>query len=140
MPVYALTIAPRGVKLTPGENGRCKQDLKEGKACGDILVPPFGSAMYNMPIGALITGIGARAGRPIIDRTGLTGKYDANVTWLPDGVKLENLNLNDIPPEFRPEDVTIFEAFEQQAGLKLVPERAAVAVVVVDSVSRPDPN
>jgi bla regulator protein BlaR1 len=140
MPVYALTVGPRGNKLTLGENGRCKQDIKDGKNCGDILVPPFGAAMYNMPTGALITGIGARAGRPIVDKTGLTGRYDANITWLPDGVKLENLDLNDIPAEFRPDDITVFQALEQQAGLKLVPERAAMPVVVIDSVSRPDPN
>jgi bla regulator protein blaR1 len=140
MPVYALTIAPRGLKLTLGENGRCKQELKDGKPCGDILVPPFGTAMYNMPIGALITGIGARAGRPIIDKTGLTGKYDANIRWLPDGVKLEDLDLKDVPAEFRPDDIAVFQALEEQAGLKLVPERAGVPVVVIDSVSRPDPN
>jgi bla regulator protein BlaR1 len=140
MPVYALTVAPRGLKLTLGENGRCKQELKDGRNCGDILVPPFGTAMYNMPIGALITGIGARAGRPIVDKTGLTGKYDAIITWLPDGVKLEDLDLNNVPPEFRPDDISVFQALEQQAGLKPVPERAAVPVVVIDSVSRPDPN
>jgi uncharacterized protein (TIGR03435 family) len=140
MPAFALTIAPRGLKLTPGENGRCKQELKDGRPCGDILVPPFGTAMYNMPIGALITGIGARAGRPVIDKTGLTGRYDANIAWLPDGVKLADLDLKDVPPEFRPDDISIFQALEEQAGLKLVPERAAVPVVVIDSVNRPDPN
>jgi uncharacterized protein (TIGR03435 family) len=96
--------------------------------------------MYNMPIGALITGIGARAGRPIIDKTGLTGRYDANVTWLPDGVKLEDLDLQDIPAEYRPKDVSLFDALQQQEGLKLQPDRAAVPVLVVDSVTRPDPN
>ena len=140
MPVFALTVAPRGLKLTLGENGRCAQEIKAGKNCGDILVPPFGTAMYNMPIGALITGIGARAGRPIVDKTGLTGKYDVNVTWLPDGVKLEDLDLQNIPPEYRPQDVSIFDALEQQIGLKLTPERAAMPVVVLDSLSRPDPN
>jgi bla regulator protein BlaR1 len=140
MAVFALTIAPRGNKLTLGENGRCAEEIKSGKNCGDILVPPFGTAMYNMPVGALITGIGVRAGRPIVDKTGLTGRYDANVTWLPDGVKLEELDLQNIPPEYRPQDVSLFDALEQQAGLKLVPERAAMPVVVIDSVSRPDPN
>jgi bla regulator protein BlaR1 len=140
MPVYALTVAPRGLKLILGENGRCRQELKDGSNCGDILGTPFGAAMFNMPIGALITSIGARAGRPIIDKTGLTGRYDANVVWLPDGAKLEDLDLNNIPPEYRPDDITVFQALEQQAGLKLVPERAAVPVVVIDSVSRPDPN
>jgi uncharacterized protein (TIGR03435 family) len=140
MPVFALTVLPRGHKLTAGEKGRCAEEIKAGTNCGDIIVPPFGAAMYNMPIGALITSIGARAGRPIIDKTGLTGKYDVNVTWLPDGAKLEDLDLHDIPPEYRPQDVSLFEGLQQQAGLKLEPERAAMPVVVIDSVSRPDPN
>jgi len=140
MPVFALTVLPSGHKLKLGENGRCTEEIKAGKNCGDIIVPPFGTAMYNMPIGALITGIGARAGRPIIDKTGLTGKYDVNVTWLPDGARLEQLDLQNIPQEYRPQDMTLFEALEQQAGLKLEPPRAAMPVVVIDSVSQPDPN
>ena len=140
MPVFALTVEPHGHKLTLGDKGRCAEEIKAGKNCGDILVPPFGSAMYNMPIGALITSIGVRAGRPIIDKTGLTGRYDVNITWLPDGVKLEDLDLQNIVPEYRPQDVSIFEALEKQAGLKFEPERAAMPVLVIDGVSQPDPN
>ncbi len=140
MPVWALTIAPRGLKLTPGENGECKQQIQDKVPCGDIRVPPFGTAMYNMPIGALITGIGNRAGRPIVDKTGLTGRYDANIRWLPDGVKFEDIPMNEIPVEFRPDDMNVFQALEAHAGLKLVEERAPMPVVVIDSLSRPDAN
>ena len=140
MPVFALTVLPGGHKLKLGENGRCAEDIKAGKNCGDIIVPPFGAAMYNMPIGALITSIGVRAGRPIVDKTGLTGKYDVNVTWLPDGAKLEDLDLQNIPAEYRPQDMTVFEALEKQAGLKLEAQKAAMPVLVIDSVSQPEPN
>jgi uncharacterized protein (TIGR03435 family) len=141
MPVYALTVLSSGHKLTLGENGRCAAEIRDGKTCGGLQGgPSFGTAIYNMPIGALITGIGARAGRPIIDKTGLTGRYDAKVMWLPDGVKLEDLNLEGIPPEDRPKDISLFDALQQQVGLKLQPDRAAVPVLVVDSVARPDPN
>ena len=140
MPVFALTVLPSGHKLKLGENGRCAAEIKEGKNCGDILVPPFGAAMYNMPIGALITGIGARAGRPIVDKTGLNGRYDVNITWLPDGAKLEDLNLENVPPEYRPQDVSLFDALQQQAGLKLVPERAEMPALIIDSITRPEPN
>jgi len=54
---------------------------------------------------------------------------------LPDGV-----DWNNITPNIRPPEVTLFEALEQQAGLKLVPDRGPVPVVIVDSVSRPEPN
>jgi len=140
MPVFALTVVPSGHKLKLGENGRCAEDIKAGKNCGDIMVPPFGTAMYNMPIGALITGIGARAGRPIIDKTGLTGRYDSNVTWVPDGARFEALDLQNVPQEYRPQDMSLFEALEKQLGLKLEPQRAPMPVVVIDNVSRPDPN
>ena len=140
MSVFALTVGPRGHKLTLGENGRCAGEIKAGTNCGDILVPPFGTGMYNMPIGALITGIGQRAGRPVIDKTGLTGKYDVNLTWLPPGAKLEDLNLENVPPELRPQDMSLPEALEQQAGLKLESQRAPMPVLVIDSVSEPDPN
>jgi uncharacterized protein (TIGR03435 family) len=141
MAVFALTIASRGHKLTIGEQGQCAQAIKAGKNCGDVAQPPFGAEIHNMPIGALITAIGAvRAGRPLIDKTGLTGKYDAKLRWVPDGVKFENLDLQDIPPESRPPDVSLSEALEQQAGLKLVPQRADLPVLVVDAVTRPDAN
>jgi uncharacterized protein (TIGR03435 family) len=138
MPVYALTVAKGGPKITPGENGRCAGAIKEGKACGDILVPRFGSGIYNMPIGALVTAIAGRAGRPVVDRTGLTGRYDVNLSWMPEGMTQEQ--LQSLPPEDRPEEMTLFEALERQAGLKLEPSRAVMPVLVIDQVEHPTPN
>jgi bla regulator protein blaR1 len=138
--VYALTIAKGGHKLTLGENGQCAQAIKDGKACGDLLIPPYGAAMVNMPIGAMLNGLTRRAGRPVIDKTGLTGRYDVNVTWLPDGVKLEDVDVTNVPTAFRPQDMGMFEALERQAGLKLEPTRAPVPVLVIDSVSEPEEN
>jgi bla regulator protein BlaR1 len=140
LPVYALTVAPGGHKLTLGESGQCAPAIREGKACGDILIPPYGAAMFNMPIGALLNGLARRAGRPVVDKTGLTGRYDVNVTWLPDGATLEALDLSGVPPEFRPQDMGMFEALERQAGLKLEPTREPLPVLVIDSVSQPDEN
>jgi bla regulator protein blaR1 len=140
MPVYLLTVAKAGHKLTLGENGQCADAIKEGRACGDILIPPYGAAMYNMPIGAVLNALTRRAGRPVIDKTGLTGRYDLNVTWLPDGVKLEDVDVSNLPPQFRPQEMGMFEALERQAGLKLEPAREPIPVLVIDSVSEPDEN
>ena len=75
-----------------------------------------------------------------MDRTGLTGRYDVTVTWVPDGMRLEDLNLQDVPRELRPQNMSLFEALEKQAGLKLEPQRAAMPMLVIDSVSRPEPD
>jgi bla regulator protein blaR1 len=145
MPVYALTVLPRGHTLTAAEKGRCAKAIKDGLLCGGIPgpgmpSPPYGLAIHNMPIGALITAIGQRAGRPIVDHTGLDGRYDAVITWVPEGVKLEDLDVRDVPREYRPQNMSLSEALEKQAGLRLEPGRASMPVLVIDSISRPDPN
>ncbi|HEY1757331.1 MAG TPA: TIGR03435 family protein [Bryobacteraceae bacterium] len=139
MPIYALTVAKGGPKLKNGDDGRCAADIKAGKACGDIIFPPFGSGIYNMPIGAFIGGLSRTLqDRPIVDKTGLTGKYDVTVTWMPDGMKPEDLEK--IPKENRPEDLSLFQALEKQAGLKLEATKGPVQVVVVDSIAKPSGN
>ena len=55
-------------------------------------------------------------------------------------MKLEELDLTNVPPEFRPQDMSMFEALERQAGLKLEPTRDPLPVLVIDSVNRPGDN
>ncbi len=57
------------------------------------------------------------ARRRVFDRTGLEGKYDFEVSWS--------------------QELSIFTAVQEQLGLKLEAQRAAVDVVVVDSVEHP---
>jgi uncharacterized protein (TIGR03435 family) len=143
-PIYALTVAKGGPKLKKPEEGRCAEDIKAGKNCGDIIFPPFGVGIYNMQIGALIGGLGrylqnhGLPQRPMVDKTGLTGKYDVIVTWMPEGITPEQ--LESIPKESRPEDINMFQAMEQQAGLKLEAQKAPIQVVVVDRIEKPSEN
>ena len=137
--IYALTLAKGGPKLKNPEEGRCAADIKAGKTCGDIIFPRFGVGIYNMPIGALVGGLGrVLQDRPIVDKTGLTGKYDVTITWMPDGMKPEE--LQNIPKEQRPEDLSLFQAMEQEAGLKLEATKGPVQVVVIDSIAKPSEN
>jgi uncharacterized protein (TIGR03435 family) len=139
MPIYALTVAKGGPRLTRPEDGRCSAEIKAGKTCGDIIFPPYGAGVYNMPIGAFIGGLARTLqDRPIVDQTGLTGKYDIKVTWMPDGMKPEDLEK--IPAEIRPDDVSLFQAIEKQAGLKLEATKGPVQVVVIDSIEKPSEN
>ena len=102
MAVLALTIAKGGPKLIPGEKGRCAEEIKQQRPCGDIVIPRFGAAMYNMPIGALVTSLTGRAGRPVVDKTGLTGRFDITLSFMPEGMTHEQ--WESLPAEGRPED------------------------------------
>ena len=136
MPIYALTIAKGGPKLKDAQTGRCAEAVKAAKTCGDIEYPRFGVGIYNMPIGALIGALGPKLqDRPIVDKTGLTGNYDTEITWMPDG--MEAGRVEGIPKEMRPEDISLFQALEKQAGLKLEAQKAPIPVVVVDNIEKP---
>lgn len=73
------------------------------------------------------------AGRMIIDRTGLPGRYDFDLKFTPEGdLTATPAARNELgaPP-------SLFVALEEQLGLKLESQRAPVEVVVIDSIQRP---
>jgi uncharacterized protein (TIGR03435 family) len=74
----------------------------------------------------------------VVDRTGLTGTYDFELSWTPD--TLQSV-LPDVPPGANPSDApSIFTALQEQLGLKLEPQRGPVEFLIVDSVEQPTPN
>ena len=64
------------------------------------------------------------ADRPVVDRTGLEGRFDIEYTFSPR------------TPEPGPDGAvpTLLVALEEQLGLKLEAQRTAVPVVVIDSI------
>jgi uncharacterized protein (TIGR03435 family) len=70
--------------------------------------------------------------RPVIDGTGLGGRYDVELsfTYQPKGS----------PVVDEPNGVSLFTAVQEQLGLKLEPARGPVEVLVIESVERPTPD
>ena len=75
--------------------------------------------------------------RPVVDKTGLSGKYDFDLEWAPDesqfGGDLSPASADAPSPPF-------FTAIQQQLGLKLEATRGPVEALVVDTVERPSAN
>jgi uncharacterized protein (TIGR03435 family) len=139
--VYSLSVDRGGHKLGDPSKGLCGDRIKAdgGEECGAIRFPPYGVAIDNMPIGALTAVLARRLqDRPVVDDTGLTGRYDAFVRWRPDEMTPEQ--LDSLPADSRPPDMSMFEAFERQAGLKLEVRKRPTRVVVIDRVEPADPN
>ena len=73
-------------------------------------------------------------GRPVVNRTGLEGRYDVEYSYAPQ------------PPDpgvtsaFRPDTPGLLAAVEEQLGLKLDAERTEVPVMVIDGVEPPSEN
>ncbi len=71
-------------------------------------------------------------GRNVVDKTGVSGKFDIHLQWTPDqapaGVDSAGLEAS---------TVSLFTALDEQLGLKVESSRGSVDVLVIDHVERP---
>jgi uncharacterized protein (TIGR03435 family) len=87
----------------------------------------------DMP--GLAAFIGTVPGRMVVDRTGLSGRFDVDLTYTPQAFSSAALAQRPgatLPPGVDPNGPSIASALQEQLGLKLEPIRAAIEVVVVD--------
>lgn len=104
---------------------------------------PFCGARQNpgrilfggMPLSFFTNGLSGQVGRYVVDRTGLTGNWDFELTFQPElrgpvppGVE---------PPPVDPNAPSLFTAIQEQLGLKLESTKGPVEVLVVEAVERP---
>jgi uncharacterized protein (TIGR03435 family) len=76
-------------------------------------------------------------GRPIVDQTGLSGAWDFSLNWLPERGGSSPAGPIEFPDADGP---SLFEALQEQLGLKLKPTKASIPVLVIDHVEQPSPN
>ena len=123
IPVYALVVAnggPRFKESAPDTPRKANHGVN-----GRYQNMDFTQATME----ELAEGIGVD--RPVINETGLTGKYDFKV---------------EATPEFRiannpdPSDITIFDALQRTLGLKLEARKAPVEMFIVDHIEKPTEN
>jgi uncharacterized protein (TIGR03435 family) len=84
----------------------------------------------------LATTLSNRVGRIVVDRTGLQGAFDFDLTWTPEQTGAIN---NPTTPGIR-DAPSVFTALQEQLGLKLEAARAPVDVLVIDHAERPVPD
>jgi len=89
-------------------------------------------------LAAALTGQEATEGRLVIDRTGLTGKYDWHLEWTPAGAQMESNGMGGSSPHS--DAPALFTALREQLGLRLESQKGPVQVVVIDHLAPPSPN
>jgi uncharacterized protein (TIGR03435 family) len=126
MPVFALTVSKGGPKMianTSDPNGW--MDQQNGGTGGRHFETLKNTSMSDL---ALILQF--HVDRPVIDQTGLKGRYDFKLQWTVDETQT---TTPDAPPG-------LFTAIQDQIGLKLEPVKAPADVLVIDKVERPGAN
>jgi len=75
--------------------------------------------------------------RPVVDKTGLSGRYDFDLEWAPDETQFGG----EVPPaSAEAQAAPLFSAIQQQLGLRLEATRGPVQMLVVDKAERPSAN
>jgi uncharacterized protein (TIGR03435 family) len=75
--------------------------------------------------------------RPVVDRTGLTGRYDFDLEWATD----ESQFNGEVPAASADANAApLFTAIQQQLGLRLVATKGPVDALIVDKAERPSAN
>jgi uncharacterized protein (TIGR03435 family) len=79
--------------------------------------------------------------RPVVDQTGLPGKYDFLLKWTPDESQFGGMGVK-VPPPTDAADAPppLFTALPEQTGLKLDSGKAQVEVLLIDKVEKPSDN
>lgn len=137
LPVFTLVPARRDGRLGP-ELRSSTVDCATAARCGIGGGPGrFELAASTMPL--LAFSLSELTGRPVHDRTGLTGSFDGTLEWAP---TLDERLAFGLPGEQAPAGIgpSIFTALEEQFGLRLVPDRGPVEFLVVERASPPAEN
>ncbi|HEY4087634.1 MAG TPA: TIGR03435 family protein [Bryobacteraceae bacterium] len=128
VPVYNLTVSKGGprFKETAGGKTGIKQD-KVGRV-------GWRMTATNVTIQSAVDGLlGIYSGRPLLDKTGLTGSYDFTLEWL----------LYPAPPDASVPGADLpayAKALQEQLGLKLESAIAPYDTIVIDHAEKPSEN
>lgn len=143
MSAYVLTVAKDGSKLKPTQI--------QGTLPGIGIRPGTGGITLNVINAAIPDFTGFLQilvlDRPVVDKTGLTGRYDFQCTFAPDDSqfgghppqlpKPTNSNGSSGAETTAP---SLYDAFQQELGLKLAAEKTGVDAIVIDHLEKPSAN
>ena len=161
---YELTVTATGSKLKPVDspaqsgpaqasaNGSRPPLTPEGKLPADFAPPPGAVvagpgilAASAISMDQIITLLNRLMDYPVIDKTGLKGYFNVRLQFDPESTP--RAMGAPAPPSTQPngaplpsEDPSIFEAIQQQLGLKLQTAKESVQILVIDSASKPTGN
>ncbi len=95
----------------------------------------------SMTLDLFAQGIGNLLGSPVVNDTGLTGKYDISLDWLPEERSRTAANNGEAVTEPSDDSPTLAAAIQEQLGLKLQPAKGQIEVLIIDHADKvPLPN
>lgn len=140
-PAYDLLVSKKGSKMQVSKGE--PPSAEERKAWGDKPIPRlyqrgdsrvgFDFVAHGASMSDITDMLAGQFGHPIVDKTGLTGKYDFILRY--HGAQLDDRKADDMDPV-----PTLDTAIQDQLGLKLKPTKAPEKILVIDHIEKPSEN
>jgi uncharacterized protein (TIGR03435 family) len=131
---YALTVARSGPKLKESTGPADSQPELISVVYPDHVMLPARNATVAEFVAMMQRAV---LDRPVVDRTGLSGKFDFTLEWTSDESQFGGALP---PPPAEPTKPGLFVALQEQLGLKLEAMKGLVEAMVIDRVERPSEN
>ena len=135
---------PCDAKIPPVDRNSPKIPDVWRPVCGDFQMLDWtdntsilGSRNTTMEMLADYVPLLVQLDRPVVDQTGLNGKFDYEVNFTPPWKMPKDQNADGQLDLAGP---TFLEALKDQLGLKLKPTRAPIKTLVIDHIEQPSPN
>jgi uncharacterized protein (TIGR03435 family) len=127
MPLYEMTVAKGGVRMKIAHPA----DPEQGSFFWTDNGKLWGLEAENVPMAFIPAMFAIELERPVEDKTSTGGNFDFKVHWMRMGTET---NSADEPGP------SLFTAVQEQLGLKLLPGKGPVWVIVVDHAEMPSEN
>jgi len=135
LPVYALVVAKDGPKLTASSGDPNGLPSLLFRGLGTLPVTNASMTAFTEVMQSAVLD------RPVVDRTGLAGRFDFTLRWTPDESQFGGLGVRVPPPPDDPNaPPTLFTAIQEQLGLRFDATRGPVEVLAIDRIERPSEN
>ena len=143
---YSLIVGKNGPKLQEvklEDAGPSKPKVGPAPGRIDMTVGGTGGQVrgFASPLSNLTVMLTNYLHRPVIDKTGLTGKYDFTLRWTPDETQAQvSSSANGLPSADPTGGASLFTAIQEQFGLKLESAKGPIELIVIDHIERPSGN
>ncbi len=139
LPVYAIQLAPGGSKMKETTAAANDPQGFGFRGLGDLVVRNMSMKDFAFGMQSAVTD------RPVVDQTGLTGRYDFLLKWTPDDSQFAQFRGAVAPtppaagdnPNAPP---SLYTAMQETLGLKFTATKAPDDVIVIDHIDKPSAN
>jgi uncharacterized protein (TIGR03435 family) len=146
--VYSLVVSRGGLKMKPSKDQTLwAGDYPDGSPDGRPLtgggpraLAPGRFAGDAIPMTMFVNLLAGPLNRPVINKTGLTGRYDIDLHYAPGSGQAPPVETVESAQRDSSSEASLFTAIQEQLGLRLESTKGPVEMLIVDHIERPRAN